>query len=58
MCCSGSSRTTLDEGQYSMPRSSRMAWIAAEVFFEIGIGAGNGLTRWIVDDSRNPRLER
>ena len=55
---SGSSRVTLDDGQYSMPCSSRIATIADEVRFEIGIGIGSGLTRWMVDDSRSPRAER
>ena len=33
-----------------MPCSSRMATIAEEVLFEIGMGIGMGLTRWMVDD--------
>ena len=41
-----------------MPCSSSMATIAAEVLFEIGMGIGIGLTRWMVDDSRKPRRAR
>jgi len=35
-----------------------MATIADEVLFEIGIGIGIGLTRWMLDDSRSPRRDR